>query len=139
LVKAPKVFLRDTGILHALLGVHDRTELLSAPWVGASWEGYVIEQILGRVRVLDRTTEAYFLRTSDRHEADLVLRHGRELWAIEIKLTTNPGPADLQRLQQVARMIGATRSILLSQVPDSTESGSVASCNLDWFLTSLTK
>ncbi len=137
LVKAPKVFVRDTGVLHALLGVRTRRDLLAAPWVGSSWEGYVIEQVLGRLRVLDEQRDAYFLRTSDRHEADLVLQRGRELWAIEIKLTTNPGQDDMRRIQKVARMIGATRSILLSQVPDTHETGGVLSCGLDSFLASL--
>jgi predicted AAA+ superfamily ATPase len=137
LVKAPKVFLRDSGILHAILGVRTRADLLAAPWVGASWEGYVIEQVLGRMSVLDQTHQAYYLRTSDRYEADLLLQMGRKLWAIEIKLTTNPTPNDLRRIQKVCDMVNAHRAILLSQVVRSTRQGAVTSCNLDWFLRSL--
>ena len=47
LVKSPKVYWRDSGLLHALMNVPDDSSLLSQPWVGASWEGYAIEQILG--------------------------------------------------------------------------------------------
>ena len=137
LVKAPKVFLRDTGVLHALLGVRSKAELLVAPWVGSSWEGYAIEQILGRLTILDQGSEAYFLRTSDQYEADLVLRLGLELWAIEVKLTTNPAPEDMRRIQKVSDMIGAQRTILISQVPQPQEHGGVTSCGLDWFLESL--
>jgi predicted AAA+ superfamily ATPase len=137
IVKAPKVFLRDTGILHALLGVRDRKELLTAPWVGSSWEGYVIEQVLGTLQVLDETCEAFFLRTSDRYEADLVLKFGTELWAIEVKLTTSPKQEDMQRIKRVSEMIDAKRTILISQVPESREYGGVTSCGLDWFLDSL--
>jgi hypothetical protein len=137
LVKAPKVFLRDTGILHALLGVRNRGELLVAPYVGSSWEGYAIEQVLGRLEALDRPHEEYYLRTSDQYEADLIVQQGRELWAIEVKLTTGPALEDLRRIEKVSKMIGATRTVLLSQVPQPSESGSVTSCGLDWFLESL--
>jgi uncharacterized protein len=137
LVKAPKVFLRDTGVLHSLLGVRDRKELMVAPWVGSSWEGYVIEQVLGRLGALDRHMDASFLRTSDQYEVDLVLSRGRELWAIEIKLTTNPAPEDMRRLAKVAAMIGATRTILVSQAPHATEHAGVSSSGLDPFLASL--
>ena len=47
LVKSPKVYWRDTGLLHALLNLSQERELLNQPWVGASWEGFVIEQVLG--------------------------------------------------------------------------------------------
>ena len=134
LVRAPKVFLRDTGVLHALLGVGSSSELLVAPWVGSSWEGYAIEQILGRLSVLDRTADAYFLRTSDQYEVDLILRMGLELWAIEVKLTTNPTPGDLKRIQKASAMIGAKRTVLLSQVPRMQDYGGVTSCGLDGFL-----
>jgi predicted AAA+ superfamily ATPase len=137
IVKAPKVFLRDTGILHALLGVRSRADLLVAPWVGSSWEGYAIEQILGRLQVLDKTCQAYFLRTSDQYEADLVLSWGAELWAIEIKLTTNPLLNDMRRIQKISEALGAKRTILISQVPEARDEGGVTSCGLDWFLDSL--
>lgn len=137
LVKAAKVYIRDTGVLHALLGVQSRSELLAAPWVGSSWEGYVIEQILAKLNALDRPVEAYFMRTSDQYEADLVLRRGHSLWVIEIKLTTNPGERDMQRIRKVAAMLGAERTILISQVREPLDTGELTSCDLDWFLDSL--
>ncbi len=76
LVKRPKVFWRDTGLLHALLNVSDEDTLLGQPWVGHSWEGFVIEQIIGELFSRGAQFEAYWMRTSDHHELDLVLDWG---------------------------------------------------------------
>lgn len=88
LVKAPKVYVRDAGIVHALLNIADYNNLLSHPVVGGSWEGFVVENILS---VIPRTTKPYFYRTSGGAEIDLVLELGMdELWAIEIKRSSAP-------------------------------------------------
>lgn len=130
LVKSPKVFWRDTGLLHALLNVSDQRELLNQPWVGASWEGFVVEQCLGELTSRGKEFEAYYFRTSDQHELDLVLDFGREIWAVEIKLTASPGPRDLQRLNHTADMIDAKRRFLVSQTKQPTAGKRMASCNL---------
>lgn len=83
LVKSPKVYVRDSGILHALLGIEDHNALAGHPVVGTSWEGFVIENLLA---VAPARTLASFYRTSAGAEIDLVLdlpTGGR--WAIEIK------------------------------------------------------
>ena len=84
LVKSPKVYVRDTGLLHALLRIDDYSALMGHPVAGASWEGFVIETLL---RVAPAFTDAGFYRTSAGAEIDLVLdlpgSHGR--WAIEVK------------------------------------------------------
>lgn len=95
LVKRPKVYWRDTGLLHALLNTSDRETLLSQPWVGASWEGYVIDQVLGALQCSGRRFDPYHFRTSDQREIDLLVQVDSELWALEIKLTTRPGPRRL--------------------------------------------
>jgi predicted AAA+ superfamily ATPase len=83
LVKSPKVYLRDSGIVHALLGIADYEALLGHPVVGASWEGFVIENILSAVPDL---TIPSFYRTATGAEIDLLLEiPGKGLWAIEIK------------------------------------------------------
>jgi predicted AAA+ superfamily ATPase len=130
LVKSPKVYWRDSGLLHALLNVPDDRALLVQPWVGASWEGFVIEQALGELSSRGRNFEAYYFRTSDQYELDLVLELGTELWAVEVKLTASPGPRDLDRLDKTADMIGASRRFLVSQVNRSTGDDKRASCNL---------
>jgi predicted AAA+ superfamily ATPase len=90
LVKSPKVFVRDSGLLHALLGVADYNDLSGHPVVGASWEGFVIENLLAAA---PDNTRASFYRTAAGAEIDLLLeipKHG--LWAIEIKLGLTARP-----------------------------------------------
>jgi predicted AAA+ superfamily ATPase len=87
LVKTPKVFLRDAGILHALLRLETDNDLLGHPVYGSSWEGYVLEQVLG---VLGGRWEASFFRTSDGSECDLVLQRGRRRLAVESKASSAP-------------------------------------------------
>lgn len=83
LVKSPKVYVRDTGLLHALLGIEEFEDLLGNPILGASWEGFIIENILD---LLPSEAEPYFYRTSAGAEIDLVLNwKNGERWAIEIK------------------------------------------------------
>jgi len=88
LVKSPKVYVRDSGIVHALLGIENHDELAGHPVVGASWEGFVIENLLA---VAPPRTVASFYRTAAGAEIDLVLdvpKRGR--WAIEIKRGLTP-------------------------------------------------
>jgi predicted AAA+ superfamily ATPase len=87
LVRSPKVYLRDSGLLHSLLGITDKEALLGHPVVGGSWEGLVIENLIG----IAGDAEPSFYRTSGGGEIDLVLswRDGRE-WAIEVKRTLSP-------------------------------------------------
>ena len=83
LVKAPKVFVRDTGLVHTLLRLDDTDAVLGHPIVGASWEGFVIETLL---RAAPSRTEPSFYRTATGVEVRLVLElPNRERWAIEIK------------------------------------------------------
>jgi len=88
LVKSPKVYVRDSGIVHALLGVGDHEALLGHPIVGPSWEGLVVETL---INAAPSTTIPGFFRTAAGAEVDLVLElPGGELWAIEIKLGLQP-------------------------------------------------
>ncbi len=90
LVKAPKVYVRDSGVLHSLLGIHDWNGLRSHPKLGASWEGWVIEQIVGTLRAAGETVQAYFWRTHAGAEVDLLLDVRGRLLPIEIKLGHEP-------------------------------------------------
>ena len=88
LVKSPKVYLRDSGLLHALLNLPDHQALMGHPVLGASWEGWVIEQILSQAPVGSRP---YFFRTASGNEIDLLLElPGGKLRAIEIKHSASP-------------------------------------------------
>ncbi len=88
LVKSPKVYIRDTGLLHALLNIKTIEDLRSHPVAGSSWEGFVIEQLVGR---LPRGRQAYYYRTGAGAEIDLLLhdRKNRPV-AVEIKYSTTP-------------------------------------------------
>lgn len=83
LVKSPKVYIRDSGLLHALLNLQDRNALLGHPVAGASWEGFVIENLINAAPAL---TVPGFYRTAGGAEIDLLLElPGGERWAIEVK------------------------------------------------------
>lgn len=91
LVKSPKLYLRDSGLVHALLGLADLEALLAHPVVGASYEGFVLENLL---RVLPEGAEAYFYRTRAGAEVDLaVLLPGGEVLAVEVKRSLAPRPS----------------------------------------------
>lgn len=139
LVKSPKIYWRDTGLLHAQLNVTDERALLAQPWVGASWEGFVIEQAIGVLNSVGRPFEAFYFRTSDQYELDLVFELDNELWALEVKLTASPGPKDMERLDKTADMIGATRRFLISKTRRTSGNADRASCNLPWLLERLTR
>lgn len=128
------VYWRDSGLLHALLNVPDEGALLAQPWVSASWEGFAIEQIIGALNNLGMPFEAFYFRTSDQYELDLVIEMGAEVLAIEVKLTASPGPGDMARLDKTADMIGATRRYLVSKTSRTMGDESKASCNLTWLL-----
>ena len=91
LVKSPKVYVRDSGLLHALLGIGDYNSLSGHPVVGTSWEGFVIENLLSD---LPYRTQSNFYRTAAGAEVDLVLEFpGKsEIWAIEIKRALSAKP-----------------------------------------------
>ena len=91
LVKSPKVYVRDSGVAHALLGLGSKEDLLGHPVAGQSWEGFVIENLLA---VAPERSEASFYRASGGAEIDLVLTlPGRKPWAIEVKRSLDPKPA----------------------------------------------
>jgi len=134
LIKSPKVFWRDTGLLHALLNISDERALLAQPWVGASWEGFVIEQTLGVLNARGSHYDAYYFRTSDQKELDLLLDFGNQLWAVEIKLTASPVPEDMALLEQTAALIKANRCFLISKTGRTSGSKDRVSCNLPTFI-----
>lgn len=88
LIRSPKIYLRDSGITHALLNIGDYNSLLGHPVVGGSWEGFVIEHILG---VVPSRTQSFYYGSPGGAEIDLILEFaGGEKWAIEIKRNSAP-------------------------------------------------
>jgi predicted AAA+ superfamily ATPase len=114
LVRAAKVYVRDSGITHALLGLASLESVLAHPVAGTSWEGFVIEQLIASAP----DAEASFYRTSHGAEADLVLafRSG-ETWVVEIKRSS--APAVSKGFHLAAKDVGATKKLLVAPVANS--------------------
>jgi len=131
IVKAPKVYLRDTGILHNLLNIQSTDELEGHPLKGNSWEGYVIEQIL---QIAGPSYESYYYRTHQGAECDLVLtKSSKPVYALEIKLSAAPSltKGNIIALED----IGAAKNFII--VPESDEyqiSENITVCDLRCFL-----
>lgn len=87
-VKSPRVFIADSGLLHALLGIPSRTDLEVHPKLGASWEGFILQQVITRLGA--RRDECYFWRTQDGAELDLLVVRGRQRLGFEVKRTDSP-------------------------------------------------
>ncbi len=87
-VKSPKVYIADSGLMHALLDVRTRRDLERHPKVGASWEGFAIGQVARHLQAADE--ECFFWATHGGAELDLLIVRGRTRWGFEIKRTTTP-------------------------------------------------
>jgi predicted AAA+ superfamily ATPase len=110
LVKSPKIYIRDTGILHSLLNISTEELLVNHPSMGASWEGLVIESILS---VLDNRWSFSYYRTASQQEIDLVLESPEgEVWAIEIKRASAPKLG--RGFYEACKDIGATHKWIVN-------------------------
>ena len=109
LVKAPKVFVRDSGLVHALLGIETEEQLLGHPVVGGSWEGHCIEALIAAAPA---GTEPHFYRSAGGAEIDLVLRlPSGAIWAVEVKRTAAPKVS--RGFHEAAADIAATDRLLV--------------------------
>lgn len=115
LVKAPKLYLRDTGLLHYLLNIRTHDELDAHPIRGASWESFVIEDVLRREAVAHPDSGAFFWRTAAGAEADLVLERGGVRTVIEVKTAYGGSGRQLRVLREAMADIGAPRAWLVDQ------------------------
>jgi predicted AAA+ superfamily ATPase len=111
LVRAPKVYVRDSGVVHALLGLQNLDAVLGHPVAGSSWEGFVIEQLLAAAP----QAQASFYRTSHGAEVDLVLQfRAGETWVIEIKRSSAPTVS--KGFYIAAEDVNATRKLVVAAV-----------------------
>lgn len=115
LTKAPKIYLRDTGLLHHLLNIDSLVALASHPICGASWETFVIDDLVRREKLAHPFTSFYFWRTHAGAEIDLVLDRGARRIAIEIKAGSGRSAYVARDVAAAARDIGATQSWVLDQ------------------------
>jgi len=120
LVKSPKLYIRDTGILHHLLGIpFNKKALLSHPKVGASFETFCIEQIINLARLEDPAAEVFFFRTQTGVEVDLLLKFRGKLIPIEIKLSL--AAQSIQRLELGMKYVGLKRGYIVHMADGLTE------------------
>ena len=112
LVKSPKIYIRDTGLLHSLLGIETHNDLLGHPVFGASWEGLVVESVISRTPGWRHS----FYRTSSGVELDLVLKRGTRTVAIECKATTAPRPT--RGFWQALQDLGIDEAFIVSPVSE---------------------
>ncbi len=113
LVKSPKVYVRDTGLLHALLDIEDYNDLLGNPVYGSSWEGFVLESIISRTPGWRHS----FYRTASGVELDLILEKGRRTIGVECKVAMAPKPT--RGFWQAIKDLHLTESYIVAPV-DST-------------------
>ena len=115
LTKAPKVYLRDTGLLHHLLNIGSHEQLDAHPSRGASWEGYVIDDILRRERVAHPASQGWFWRTQAGAEIDLLLDRGGARIAVEVKAGRAGAPRALRSLRESIPDVEADRTWIVDQ------------------------
>ena len=137
LTKSPKVYLRDTGLLHHLLNISFLSELDQHPIRGASWETFVLEDLCRRERLLHPHSQCYFWRTAAGAEVDLVIERGSERMAVEIKAGRAGKAGPVRALEDAVSDIGASRAWIVDQAdgpeplsPRVERRGMAAS--LDW-------
>ena len=111
LIRSPKVYVRDSGLVHALLGLPNLDAVLGHPIAGSSWEGFVMEQLINAAP----QAQASFYRTSNGAEVDLVLTfRNQQTWVIEIKRSSAPNVS--RGFYQAATDLGAERKLLVAPV-----------------------
>ena len=115
LTKSPKLFLRDTGLLHHVLNISSLGELDSHLVRGASWETFVLEDLVRREKLRNPHTQFYFWRTAAGLEADLVFDRGSERVVFEIKTGEGEPVRAGQRLRSAMTDADARRGFLITQ------------------------
>ncbi len=113
MVKSPKIYFRDTGLLHYFLGISSAESLASHPARGASWEAFVIEELLSLFQLRAPARQAYFLRTAGGSEVDLLVSGENRLIPFEIKLNGSPKPADVPGLFSCMRDLKIKKGYVL--------------------------
>ena len=132
LIKSPKVYIRDSGILHSLLNIDNAEELLGHPVIGPSWEGWCIEQIVNAIP----RGHAYFYRTSSGEEIDLIIERGEKRFAFEFKASMVPKVS--KGFRGTLRVLRPVKTWIVAPVTESYQIPEGATvCNLEAVLKEL--
>jgi predicted AAA+ superfamily ATPase len=113
LVKSPKVYFRDTGLLHHFLGIHSAAQLETHPARGASWEAFLLDELVSAYRRLDPGSRAWFWRTAQGDEVDLLIETGSRLIPFEAKLHSAPGAEDARGVARCMTDLQLTRGYVV--------------------------
>ncbi len=131
LVKSPKTYIRDSGLVHTMNNVTQQDYLSGHPIVGASWEGYVCEEI---IKALPDNIQAYFYRTHNGAEADLILvKAMKPIAAIEIKLSN--APTISKGFYTSISDLGTENNFVITPNSDTWPVKNITVCSLKQFLT----
>ncbi len=128
LIKSPKIYIRDTGLLHALLDIENIEDLMGHPMCGASFEGFVIENLLSHFPLWTPS----FLKTSNGAEVDLVLSKGQKIMFFEMKL--NSAPKVSKGFHLLAETIKPDKTFVIAPVASAFKIKKLVYTNLDDFL-----
>ena len=113
LVKSPKVYFRDTGLLHSFLGIDSRSALHAHPARGLSWEAFIIDQVISAFQRARPGCQAYFWRTARGHEVDLLIDDGKRQVPFEIKLRSAPTLEDARGVLTCMDDLGLSRGYVI--------------------------
>jgi len=115
LVKAPKIYLRDTGLLHHLQNISTHDQLIAHPIRGASWETFVIEDVLRREQLAHPDSQAYFWRTAAGAEIDLLIERVDQRIGVEVKTARGDHPRAVRALSEALIDVDAHRGWIIDQ------------------------
>ena len=115
LVRSPKIYLTDSGLLHAILGVETSRQLDVSPQRGLSWEGFMIEQIIRREKLAHPSSRFYFWRTATGQEIDLIVERGGRRIGVEMKVGTRVDPSDWKTLRYAIENLKLARAYVVNQ------------------------
>lgn len=113
LVKSPKIYFRDSGVLHHFLGIRSASDLDVHPARGASWEGFVIDQLLSAFARVDASARPWFWRTAQGDEIDLLVESRTRVLPFEIKLHSSPQADDVRSLRTCMSHLGLERGYVI--------------------------
>ncbi len=130
LVKAPKIYIRDSGMLHRLSGVHSMISLKGHPVVGSSWEGYIVEQVR---QLTSRNIDMYYYRTQAGSEYDIILAKGiHPLACVEVKLNNAP-VISKGNMQSIADLKTKKNFVVVPDVEEYKTKDGIIICNAATF------
>jgi predicted AAA+ superfamily ATPase len=130
LTKSPKLYYRDSGFLHSLLRISSRDDLESHPKKGASWEGFVLEQILSLNELHGKPYEPFFWRTAQGEEVDLILQSSKRLIPIEIKSYPNVDFKNLKGIASFAESFSVKGLVMVPEGPAYKLGPKISVCSL---------